>query len=80
MRKLKTLWRTALSARVWEELEIWIGVLLFLGAAVLLFLTLKTQAAYGGPRAPSRATHPELAMAAGMPARTGHASARREAA
>jgi hypothetical protein len=46
MRKLKILWRSALSPRVWEELETLIGVLLALGAAVLLFLTLKGQAAY----------------------------------
>ncbi len=46
MRKLKTLWRSALSPRVCEELETWIGVLLALGAAVLLFVTLKSQAAY----------------------------------
>ena len=46
MRKLKTLWRSALSPRVCEELETWIGVLLALAAAVLLFVTLKGQAAY----------------------------------
>ena len=45
MHKLKTLWRSALSPRVCEELETWIGVLLALGAAVLLFATLKAQAA-----------------------------------
>jgi Ca-activated chloride channel family protein len=46
MRKLKTLWRSALSPRVCEELETWIGVLLALAAAALLFVTLKGQAAY----------------------------------
>jgi Ca-activated chloride channel family protein len=53
MRKLKTLWRSALSPRVCEELETWIGVLLALAAAVLLFVTLKGQAAYADefPRA-----------------------------
>ena len=51
MRKLKTLWRSALSPRVCEELETWIQVLLALGAGVLLFVTLKAQAANAGPRA-----------------------------
>ena len=46
MRKLKTLWRSALSPRVWEELETWFGVLLAVGAALLLYATLKDQAAY----------------------------------
>ena len=45
MHKLKTLWRSALSPRVCEELETWIGVLLALCAAVLLFATLKAQVA-----------------------------------
>jgi Ca-activated chloride channel family protein len=46
MHKLKTLWRSARPPRVCEELETWIGVLLALGAALLLYLTLKGQAAY----------------------------------
>ncbi len=51
MRKLKNLWRSALSPRVCEELETWTQVLLALGAGVLLFVTLKAQAANAGPRA-----------------------------
>ena len=46
MRKLKTLWRGALSSRVCEELETWAQVLLALGAVALLYATLKSQAAY----------------------------------
>jgi Ca-activated chloride channel family protein len=45
MRKLKVLWRTARSPRVRDELEIWSAVLLALGAALLLYATLKAQAA-----------------------------------
>jgi Ca-activated chloride channel family protein len=45
MRKLKVWWRYALSPRVCEELETWLQVLLALGAALLLFATLKSQAA-----------------------------------
>ena len=45
MRRLKVWWRDALSPRVWEELETWVGVLLTLGAALLLYATLKAQAA-----------------------------------
>jgi Ca-activated chloride channel family protein len=44
MRKLK-FWWGALSPRLWEELEAWVGVLLALGAAFLLYATLKAQAA-----------------------------------
>jgi hypothetical protein len=47
MRKLKVLWRSARSPRVREELETWSSVLLALGAALLLYATLKGQAAYG---------------------------------
>jgi hypothetical protein len=43
MRKLKVLWRSALSSRVIEELETWASVLLALGAALLLYATLKAQ-------------------------------------
>jgi Ca-activated chloride channel family protein len=46
MRKLKVLWRTARSPRVREELETWSAVLLALGAALLLYATLKAQAAH----------------------------------
>jgi Ca-activated chloride channel family protein len=46
MRKLKTLWRHARATHALEELELWIGVLLALGAAVLLYVTLTAQAAY----------------------------------
>jgi hypothetical protein len=46
MVRLKTLWRNALSPHVCEELGTWARVLLALGAAVLLFATLKAQAAY----------------------------------
>ena len=45
MRKLKVLWRNALSPHLCEELETWLGVLLALVAALLLYATLKTQAA-----------------------------------
>jgi hypothetical protein len=65
MRKLKTLWRSALSPRVWEELETWIGVMLFLGAAALLFVTLKAQAAYASSLVAVEATQLERTMAAG---------------
>jgi Ca-activated chloride channel family protein len=47
MRKLKVLWRSARSPRVREELETWSAVLLALGAALLIYATLKGQAAYG---------------------------------
>jgi Ca-activated chloride channel family protein len=46
MRKLKLLWRNALTPRVCEELEVWIGALLLLGAALLLYATIKAQAAH----------------------------------
>jgi Ca-activated chloride channel homolog len=46
MHKLKTFWRSGLSPRACEELETWISVLLALGAGLLLFATLKGQAAY----------------------------------
>ena len=45
MRKLKGWWRAALSPWVWDEVETWIGVLLALGAALLLYATLTAQAA-----------------------------------
>ena len=45
MRKLKVLWRNALSPHLCEELETWLGVLLVLVAALLLYATLKAQAA-----------------------------------
>jgi LPXTG-site transpeptidase (sortase) family protein len=45
MRKLKVLWRNALSRGVREELETWTQVLLAVGAALLLYATLKAQAA-----------------------------------
>ncbi len=67
MRKLKVLWRSALSSRVCEEIETWVTVLLGLGAALLLYATLKAQAVDGETRphavgAPARL---ESAMAAG---------------
>jgi hypothetical protein len=73
MRKLKTLWRSALSPRVCEELETWIGVLLALAAAVLLFATLKAQGAraaelagyVAAPARSLRAAALESTMAAG---------------
>ena len=46
MRKLKVLWRTARTPRVLEELESWSSVLLAIGAALLLYATLKAQAAH----------------------------------
>ena len=45
MRRLKVWWRGARSPRIWDELETWAGVLLTLGAALLLYATLKAQAA-----------------------------------
>ena len=45
MRKLKVLWRSARASRVFEEIETWTSVLLVLGAALLLYATLKAQAA-----------------------------------
>jgi Ca-activated chloride channel family protein len=45
MRKLKVLWRNALSPRAREELESWAGVLLALAAALLLYATVRAQAA-----------------------------------
>jgi hypothetical protein len=51
MRKLKVLFRTARTMRVLEELETWSSVLLAVGAALLLYATLKTQAAYGAEMA-----------------------------
>ena len=46
MRKLRSLWRSTRAARVCEELETWTYVLLSVGAALLLYATLKAQAAY----------------------------------
>jgi Ca-activated chloride channel family protein len=46
MRKLKALWRSGLPPRMRDELETWSGVLLALGAALLLYATLKAQAAH----------------------------------
>lgn len=45
MRKLKALWRNACSPPVWDEIETWLGVLLSLAAAWLLYATLTAQAA-----------------------------------
>jgi len=45
MRKWKTLWRGELSPQVCEEIETWVGVLLGLGALLLLYATLTAQAA-----------------------------------
>lgn len=47
MRKLKVLWRATRSQRVLEELETWSTLLLAIGAALLLYATLKAQAAHG---------------------------------
>ena len=46
MRKLKGLWRSPRAARVCEELESWTVILLSIGAALLLYATLKAQAAH----------------------------------
>ncbi len=46
MRKLKEMWHTARSARAREELETWTSVLLAVAAALLLYATLRGQAAY----------------------------------
>ena len=45
MRKLKALWRNALSPPAWDELETWINVLLVVAATLLLYATLSAQAA-----------------------------------
>jgi len=58
MHKFKMLWRSVWSPRVWEELETWTQVLLALGAAVLLFVTLKTQAAHAGAPFEAAAAQP----------------------
>jgi len=47
VRKLKDLLENAFTPPAWDELEAWIGVLLSLAAALLLYATLKGQAAYG---------------------------------
>jgi hypothetical protein len=44
MRKLKALLENAFSPPAWDELETWIGVLLALAAALLLYATLSQQA------------------------------------
>ena len=49
MRKWKTLWRGELSPQVCEEIETWVGVLLGLGALLLLYATLTAQAAGSVP-------------------------------
>jgi Ca-activated chloride channel family protein len=46
MRKLKALLQSAFSPPAWDELETWIGVLLALAAASMLYATLRSQAAY----------------------------------
>jgi hypothetical protein len=63
MHKLKTLWRSVWSAPVWDELETWTQVLLALGAVVLLFATLKTQAAHAGLPLEAAAAEPATATA-----------------
>lgn len=40
---LKLLWRNGLPARVCEELEYWLSVLLTVAAALLLFAALRAQ-------------------------------------
>jgi hypothetical protein len=52
MRKLKVLFRTARTTRLLEELETWSSVLLAVGAALLLYAALQTQAAHGAEYAP----------------------------
>jgi hypothetical protein len=44
MRKWKSCWREAMSPRVCEEIETWAGVVLGLGALLLLYVTLTAQA------------------------------------
>jgi hypothetical protein len=72
MHKFKTLWRSVWSARVCEELETWTQVLLALGAVVLLFVTLKTQAAQAAATLEAAETHRETIMAAGTYTTTCH--------
>jgi hypothetical protein len=45
MRKWRTFWRDGLSPGVCEEIETWVGVLLGLGALLMLYATLTAQAA-----------------------------------
>ncbi len=45
MRKWKFEWRGKLPSSAYEELEVWISVLLALAAALLLYATLTAQAA-----------------------------------
>ncbi|HET7607414.1 MAG TPA: VIT domain-containing protein, partial [Gammaproteobacteria bacterium] len=45
MRKWKFEWRGKLPSSAYEELEVWVSVLLMLAAALLLYATLKAQAA-----------------------------------
>ena len=72
MHKFKTLWRSVSSARVREELETWTQVLLALGAVVLLFVTLKTQAAHAGAPFEAAAEQPATTMAARGYSTPGH--------
>ena len=69
MRKLKNLWRSALSPRVCEELETWAQVLLALGAGVLLFVTLKAQTANAQPRPTAARLESSIAAGASLGSR-----------
>jgi hypothetical protein len=69
MRRLKNLWRSALSPRVCEELETWTQVLLALGAGVLLFVTLKAQTTNAQPRSTAATLESPIAAGAGFGSR-----------
>ena len=45
MRKLRALWRSGLPPRLREELEAWITAALAIGAALMLYVTLKAELA-----------------------------------
>jgi len=67
MRKLKMLWRSAVSSSLREEIEAWASVLLALAAVLLLYATLKAQAAEAEERLRDVATRAffESTVAAG---------------
>jgi len=71
MRKRRVWWRYGLSARVCEELEHWLSVLLTVAAALLLYAALKAQVAHADelpttspPRHPPATIESAMAAAA----------------
>lgn len=43
MRNWRSIWRSALPPQLLEELQVWIGVLVALGALLMLYATLAAQ-------------------------------------